>query len=129
MIQLLPHSLSHTLEQSRSTSEDNILEQVFLDIIITFLDRAVSIVLDTLNLFILRSSFLRLEHDLSGLESLGAYQDFPTIGKLIILLPRVRFFSRFLLTLVIDDYLTHLLLDVLDDFEFSICLELETLLI
>jgi hypothetical protein len=41
----------------------------------------------------------------------------------------VRFFGSFLLTLVVDNYLTHFLLDVLYNLEFSISLELETLLI
>ena len=129
MIQLLPHSLSHTLKESGTSCKDDILEQVFLDIIITFLHRTVGIVLDTLDLLVFRSSFLGLEHDLSCFETLGTNQDFPTIGKLVIFFPRMRFFSRFFLTLVINNYLTHLLFNVFDDFEFSIGLELETFLI
>ena len=45
---LLPHSLTHSVEEGGTSAEDNVLEKVFPDINITFLNRVIAVLMDTL---------------------------------------------------------------------------------
>jgi len=113
----LPHSFSHSVEKCRATTEDNILEKVFSNIDITFLDGVIAIFMDT---FEVKSSFLRLEHYLGCLESLISDQDFTAIWKFIILFASVRVLSFFNSSIKIIDDIAHFFFNVPDNFYFSV---------
>ena len=47
----LPHSLSHTIEQGTTSGQYDILEQIFSDVNIAFLDGGVAVLVNTVQLF------------------------------------------------------------------------------
>jgi hypothetical protein len=114
----LPHSFSHSVEQSGTTTEDNILEKIFSYVDITFLHGVIAIFMDT---FKIKSSFLWFEHYFSCLESLISDQDFTAIWKFIILFASVRVLSFFNSCIKIVDDIAHFFFNVPDNFNFSIC--------
>ena len=71
MVKLLPHTLTHAFEKSRTTSKDDVLEEVLLDIVVALLHRAVGVVLHTVEVSVLGTRLLGLEEDLSSLKALG----------------------------------------------------------
>lgn len=129
MIQLSPHALTHSIEESVASSKDDVLEQVLLNVIIALLNRLVGIMLHAFEVAVLLACFLRREQDLGRLEAFCAYQDFPAIGQFVILLPGVTVLGSLLLSFIINDDLAHFFLDVLDNLQLSVRLQTETSLL
>jgi len=123
----LPHSFSHAVEQGRTSRKDNVLEKVFSYIHITFLHGGIAVLMHSIKM--VEARLFWAEKNFSGLESLGTDQDFPAIGKFVILLASMALLSLGLSSLEIIDNVAHFFLDILDDFELGISSEAETLLI
>lgn len=88
LVEFLPHSFTHSLEKSRATSKDDILQKFFSDVHIAFHDRIVAVLGETLKLI---SRDCGSEQDLRALESFTSYCNFLAIRKIIILLAAMRF--------------------------------------
>ena len=123
----LPHSFSHAVEQGRTSRKDNVLEKVFSYIHITFLHGGIAVLMHSIKM--VEARLFWAEKNFSGLESLGTDQDFPAIGKFVILLASMALLSLCLSSLEIIDNVAHFFLDILDNFELGISSEAETLLI
>jgi hypothetical protein len=123
----LPHSFSHAVEQGRTSRKDNVLEKVFSYIHITFLHGGIAVLMHSIKM--VEARLFWAEKNFSGLESLGTDQDFPAIGKFVILLASMALLSLGLSSLEIIDNVAHFFLDILDNFELGISSEAETLLI
>lgn len=123
----LPHSFAHAVEQGRTSRKDNVLEKVFSYIHITFLHGGIAVLMHSIKM--VEARLFWAEKNFSGLESLGTDQDFPAIGKFVILLASMALLSLGLSSLEIIDNVAHFFLDILDDFELGISSEAETLLI
>lgn len=83
---LLPQTLSHSLEQCAATTQDDVSEQVFTHVIVALHDRVEAVFVDT---FKVMASQLRVEKDLGASEALVANQDLSTIWQLVVLLTGV----------------------------------------
>ena len=123
----LPHSFAHAVEQGRTSRKDNVLEKVFSYIHITFLHGGIAVLMHSIKM--VEARLFWAEKNFSGLESLGTDQDFPAIGKFVILLASMALLSLGLSSLEIIDNVAHFFLDILDNFELGISSEAETLLI
>ena len=123
----LPHSFSHAVEQGRTSRKDNVLEKVFSYIHITFLHGGIAVLMHSIKM--VEARLFWAEKNFSGLESLSTDQDFPAIGKFVILLASMALLSLGLSSLEIIDNVAHFFLDILDNFELGISSEAETLLI
>jgi len=73
----LPHSLSHTIEQGTTSRQYNILEQIFSDINVTFLDGGVAVLMNTIQLF--KAGLSWSEENFSCSESFISNQDLSSI--------------------------------------------------
>ena len=123
----LPHPFAHTVEEGGSSGKDNVLEQVFSNIDVTFLHGGIAVLVHSIK--VVEARLFWAEKNLGGLESLGTDQDFPTIGKLVVLLASMALLGLGLGSLEVIDDVAHFFLDVLDDFELGISSEAETLLV
>ena len=123
----LPHSFAHAVEQGRTSRKDNVLEKVFSYINVTFLHGGIAVLVHSIKM--VEARLFWAEKNLSGLESLGTDQDFPSIGELVILLASMALLSLSLSSLEVIYNVAHFFLDVLNDFELGISSEAETLLV
>lgn len=83
LVKLLPHALTHALEQSGASRQDDILEQIPAHVIIALGDRVVAILVHSLQFV---ATVLRREQDLSTLKALVADQDLAAVRQLVVLL-------------------------------------------
>jgi len=113
----LPHSFSHTVEESRTTTKDNILEKIFSYVDIALLYGVIAVFMDT---FEIESGFLWFEHYFGSLESLVSDQDFTAIWKFVVLLASVGILSFFKCGIEVVDNIAHFFFDVPDNFDFGI---------
>ena len=67
----LPHSLTHAVEEGTSSRQDNVLEKVFPNIHIAFLDRGVAVLVNTVQ--VAESRLFWAEQDFGSHESFGSY--------------------------------------------------------
>ena len=109
---LLPHSFSHTIEEGGATTQDNVLEKVLADVHVALLYGVVTVLVDTLNLFVFLTGLGWVEHDFSCAEPLVANKDLSSIWQLVVLLAGVGVLSFLECVLVVIDHIAHLFLDV-----------------
>lgn len=123
---LLPHSLTHAVEKSGTSRQDNVLEEVLSNVLIAFLNRVVAVLMDT---FKVKSSLLGVEHYFSSSESLVTNEDLSAVREFIVLFASMAILSIFNSGVKVVDDIAHLLLDVSDDFELSVGCETVTTLV
>lgn len=58
MVQLSPHALTHSIEESVASSKNDVLEQVLLNVVIALLNRLVGVMLHAVEVAVLCTSFL-----------------------------------------------------------------------
>ena len=73
----LPHSLSHTVEQSGTTRQDDVLEQIFSNVHIALLYGSVAVLMNTIQ--VLEPGLSWSEKNFGGSESLISDKNLSTI--------------------------------------------------
>ena len=114
---LLPHSLAHTVKQGGASREDNVLEKVLADVLIALLHGVVTVFVDSLKV---EAGLLGVEHYFGGSEALIADQNLSAIGEFVVLLTSVGVFGILDSSVEVVDNITHLLLDVSHDLKLSV---------
>ena len=115
-VNLLPHSLSHSLKQSRSSRQNNILKQISPHIIVTLHNWVIAVLLHS---FKLVACMVGLEQYLWASESLVSYKNLPPVWQFVVLLTSMRLVSFLHGCIEVSHHITHLLLNVSDYFQFS----------
>lgn len=115
-MELVPHSLSHSFEESSSSGQDDVLKEILSNIVVAAHDRVVGVLMDS---FQLKLCVVRLEENLRAPESLGSDDDRPSVWKivgLVVVCALRGFFQLFIKILVHNE--AEFLFDVSNNFKF-----------